>query len=150
MTALFCLGNATSVLSFALDTNKNKENVLLWYTSQEMQTFKYAFIRDVQRYEQQQQQQQRRTYYYDCNTNAATGTEEDDLDLERYTTYNRVRRRQKRKGMIQICQAVQAFDHQAATRLRTTTTKVVPPPLTELLGQLLQRYHHHHAQQNQS
>jgi len=106
----------------------NKNNVL-WYTAQEMQTFKYSFIRDVQRYEQQQQRTQ---YCCDYNNNGGVG----DDGLERYTTYNRVRRRQKRKGMVQICQAVQAFDQ--STLL--PTTKV--PPLTELLGQLLQRYHY--------
>jgi len=107
-----------------------KKNTVLWYTAQEMQTFKYSFIRDVQRYEQQQKQRQ---CCCDYNNNAAA--DDSDAGLERYTTYNRVRRRQKRKGMVQICQAVQAFEQ---STLLPTTTKV---SLTELLGQLLQRYH---------
>jgi len=113
----------------------NQKNDTLWYTSQELQTFKYSFIRDVQRYERQQKRRQCCCDYNSINDGGA-----DDADsegLERYTTYNRVRRKQKRKGMVQICQAVQAFEQ--STLLLPTTTKV--PPLTDLLGQLLQRYH---------
>jgi len=111
-----------------------KNNDALWYTAQEMQTFKYSFIRDVQRYERQQQ---RRQCCYDYNSINDSGADADDSEgLERYTTYHRVRRRQKRKGMVQICQAVQAFEQ---STLLLPTTKV--QPLTELLGQLLQRYH---------
>jgi len=112
-------------------SSTTKKNTVLWYTAQEMQTFKYSFIRDVQRYEQQQKQRQ-----CCCDYNNAAA-DDSDAGLERYTTYNRVRRRQKRKGMVQICLAVQAFEQ--STLLLPTTTKV--PPLTDLLGQLLQRYH---------